>query len=44
MWSSPALSEDTISMFKSRLEKFGYSPSDVLPHANYFINLGNPDL
>ncbi|EJU05244.1 AP endonuclease [Dacryopinax primogenitus] len=42
-WSSPPLSSQSISLFKSRLQKYGYDPGMVLPHGSYLINLGNPD-
>ncbi|KAI0050856.1 AP endonuclease, partial [Auriscalpium vulgare] len=42
-WTGPPLTEASISKFKSRLKDFGYSPSHVLPHGNYLVNLGNPD-
>ena len=42
-WSSPPLEKESISAFKSRMNAFGYSPSEVLPHGSYLINLGNPD-
>ncbi|KAH8106397.1 xylose isomerase-like protein [Phellopilus nigrolimitatus] len=42
-WSSPALSEESISLFKTRMAAFGYDPYHVLPHGSYLINLGNPD-
>ncbi|KIM77488.1 hypothetical protein PILCRDRAFT_11935 [Piloderma croceum F 1598] len=42
-WSSPPLKKKSISAFKSRMNAFGYSPSEVLPHGSYLINLGNPD-
>ena len=25
------------------MKTFGYSPSQVVPHGSYLINLGNPD-
>ncbi|PFH45140.1 hypothetical protein AMATHDRAFT_51787 [Amanita thiersii Skay4041] len=42
-WSSPALSSESISLFKSRLQEYDYSSKVVLPHGSYLINLGNPD-
>ncbi|KAF7359042.1 AP-endonuc-2 domain-containing protein [Mycena sanguinolenta] len=42
-WSSPPLSEASISGFKARLVEHGYDPLHILPHGSYLINLGNPD-
>ncbi|KZT51174.1 AP endonuclease [Calocera cornea HHB12733] len=42
-WSSPPLTEDSISLFKARMTKYGYDAGMVLPHGSYLINLGNPD-
>ncbi|KAJ3827767.1 xylose isomerase-like protein [Lentinula raphanica] len=42
-WSSPPLSEASISSFKSRMKELSYSSKHVLPHGSYLINLGNPD-
>ncbi|KAJ7119140.1 xylose isomerase-like protein [Mycena epipterygia] len=42
-WSSPALTEATISTFKAGLIEHGYDPRHILPHGSYLINLGNPD-
>ncbi|KAH7909221.1 xylose isomerase-like protein [Hygrophoropsis aurantiaca] len=42
-WMSPPLTSEAISTFKSRVKEFGYSPTHILPHGSYLINLGNPD-
>ena len=42
-WFSPALTEKSIALFKSRCEEFGYSASQILPHDSYLINLGSPE-
>ncbi|KAM5542445.1 hypothetical protein V8D89_003904 [Ganoderma adspersum] len=42
-WESNALKEESITKFKARMRAFGYSPSHVLPHGSYLVNLGNPD-
>lgn len=42
-WSSPPLTEASISLFKSRLKEYDYAPKFILPHGSYLINLGNPD-
>ncbi|KAJ3513133.1 hypothetical protein NLJ89_g3121 [Agrocybe chaxingu] len=43
-WTSPPLSESSISEFKRRMKEYGYTSNLVLPHGSYLINLGNPDL
>ncbi|KAJ7612086.1 xylose isomerase-like protein [Roridomyces roridus] len=42
-WTSPALTQETISAFKAGLKEHGYDPRHILPHGSYLINLGNPD-
>ncbi|TCD66811.1 hypothetical protein EIP91_000947 [Steccherinum ochraceum] len=42
-WESKDLTPESIAAFKSRLQEFGYSPDNVLPHGSYLVNLGNPD-
>ncbi|KAJ4483695.1 AP endonuclease [Lentinula aciculospora] len=42
-WSSPPLTESSISSFKSRMKELSYDSKFVLPHGSYLINLGNPD-
>lgn len=42
-WSSKPISEETASLFKDNCEKYGFSPSNILPHDNFLINLGSPD-
>ncbi|KAJ8454412.1 hypothetical protein ONZ51_g13037 [Trametes cubensis] len=42
-WESNALKDESITKFKERMKAFGYSPSHVLPHGSYLVNLGNPD-
>ncbi|KAI0316342.1 xylose isomerase-like protein, partial [Amylostereum chailletii] len=42
-WTGPPLSEASIAAFQRRLKAFGYSPSHVLPHGSYLVNMGNPD-
>lgn len=41
-WNSKAITACQADMFKSDCEKFGYSPSVILPHDNFLINLGSP--
>ncbi|KAI0355492.1 AP endonuclease [Trametes cingulata] len=42
-WDSNALKDESIAKFKERLKAFNYSPSHILPHGSYLVNLGNPD-
>ncbi|KAJ7765665.1 xylose isomerase-like protein [Mycena metata] len=42
-WTSPPLTESTISSFKAALIEHGYEARHILPHGSYLINLGNPD-
>ncbi len=42
-WVSKPLTEKSIALFKENCEKFGYKPSQILPHDSYLINLGHPD-
>ncbi|KAF9448286.1 AP endonuclease [Macrolepiota fuliginosa MF-IS2] len=42
-WTSPALTEESIKLFKERMKEHEYSAEVVLPHGSYLINLGNPD-
>lgn len=42
-WFSPALTEQSIALFKSRCEEYGYTAAQILPHDSYLINLGSPD-
>jgi len=42
-WTSPALSERSIALFKEKMTEYNYSSDVVLPHGSYLINLGNPD-
>ncbi|KAL0563957.1 DNA-(apurinic or apyrimidinic site) lyase, partial [Marasmius crinis-equi] len=42
-WSSPPLTDTSISTFKERMKQLSYDPKHILPHGSYLINLGNPD-
>lgn len=42
-WSAPALTAQTIDAFKANCDKYGFKPSDILPHDSYLINLGHPE-
>lgn len=41
-WSAPPLDEKTIAAFHAAMAKYSFSPSQVLPHDSYLINLGHP--
>jgi deoxyribonuclease-4 len=41
-WAAPRYTGDTIASFRQSLAECGFSPSQVLPHDTYLINLGNP--
>lgn len=41
-WVAKPLSEDDIAKFKENCIKYGYTPSQILPHDSYLINLGSP--
>ena len=43
VWSAPALDNESIASFKAAMERHGYAPSAVLPHAGYLINPATPD-
>ena len=42
-WSAPQLTAKQIELFKAACEEGGFSPSQILPHDSYLINLGHPD-
>ncbi len=42
-WRSPALTASQIEAFKSACATHGYTPSQILPHDSYLINLGHPE-
>ncbi|MBC7124257.1 MAG: deoxyribonuclease IV [Bacteroidales bacterium] len=42
-WEAPPLTQKSIDTFKANCEKYGYTPSQILPHDSYLINLGNPE-
>lgn len=42
-WQSKAISDKEAALFKENCEKYGYTPSVILPHDSYLINLGAPD-
>lgn len=43
-WVAKPLSAESIASFKEQCRKLGYTPSQILPHDSYLINLGNPVL
>ena len=42
-WHSSPLTKKSIDLFSGNCEKYGFSPSHVLPHDSYLINLGHPE-
>jgi deoxyribonuclease-4 len=42
-WKAKPLDTETIDKFKSNMEKFGFTPKQVLPHDSYLINLAHPE-
>ncbi|MBJ2110372.1 deoxyribonuclease IV [Proteus terrae] len=42
-WKATPLSAEVIDKFKKNCELYGYSPSQILPHDSYLINLGHPE-
>lgn len=42
-WNSKPLSAEEISLFKSKLDEYGYTKNSLLPHAGYLINPASPD-
>lgn len=42
-WKAAPLSAEVIDKFKKNCELYGYSPSQILPHDSYLINLGHPE-
>jgi deoxyribonuclease-4 len=42
-WKSAPLTAASISAFRANCEKFGFAPSQILPHDSYLINLGHPE-
>jgi hypothetical protein len=42
-WTCKPMTEDTIIAFKQAMDRFGYSPNDVVPHGSYLFNCGSPD-
>lgn len=42
-WVSKNISDKEAELFKSNCQANGYKPEVILPHDNFFINLGSPD-
>ncbi|MBK7212168.1 MAG: deoxyribonuclease IV [Bacteroidales bacterium] len=42
-WVSAPLTDKSIELFKENCAKYGYLPSQILPHDSYLINLGHPE-
>ena len=42
-WASKPLTTNDIDTFRSRCDELGYSPTQILAHDSYLINLGQPD-
>ena len=42
-WASKPISDKEAEAFKENCAKYGYTPSQILPHDSYLINLGAPD-
>jgi len=42
-WVAKPLTAESIAAFKSNCEKYGFMPSQILPHDSYLINLGHPE-
>ncbi|MDE6265827.1 MAG: deoxyribonuclease IV [Muribaculaceae bacterium] len=42
-WVAPPLKQRDIELFKERCQALGFTPSVILPHDSFLINLGAPD-
>ena len=42
-WKSVPLTAKSIDLFKQYCEEYNYTPSQILPHDSYLINLGHPE-
>lgn len=42
-WFSSPLTDESITLFKSRCKEFGFTAQQILPHDSYLINLGSAD-
>lgn len=42
-WNAPPLSAEQCERFRKACAECGYTPSQILPHDSYLINLGHPE-
>lgn len=42
-WVTSPLTDKSIELFKKCCEEYDFSPSQILPHDSYLINLGHPE-
>lgn len=42
-WEAQDLSSKSVRLFKQRMNEYGYTEDQVLPHNSYLINLSQPD-
>ena len=42
-WMSAPFTKANIDSFRKNCEKYGYLPSQIMPHDSYLINLGHPE-
>lgn len=42
-WEAPPLAAAEVEAFTANCAQWGYTPSQILPHDSYLINIGNPD-
>ena len=42
-WKSPPIPEEQAGSFRKYCSEKGFSPSHILPHDTYLINMGSPD-
>ena len=42
-WTSPKIKRAEAEAFRENCERLGYTPSQILPHDSFLINLGSPD-
>ena len=42
-WEARELSKESIRLFRERMNEFGFTAEQVLPHNSYLINLSQPD-
>lgn len=42
-WKTPPYTPEAVASFRDSCREFGYSPSQILPHSAFVVNLGSPD-